>query len=125
MIKVEKGEVHINGSTAQALTELLIICAVLKKALPEEEWKQFANYWVDEYADARIYETRGVTAISKNPRDLTIGIAYVLWEISKRYPEKRDRIIKMAFEIGADLEQNGHEALLEYKKELDELEESK
>lgn len=125
MIKVDKGEVRINGNTAQALTELLIISAVLKKAIPEVEWEQFANYWIEEYANARIYETQGVTAISKNPRDLTIGLAYVLWEISKRYPEKRDRIIKMAFEIGADMEQNGHEALLEHKKELDELEESK
>lgn len=125
MIKVEKGDVKIDGNTAQVLTELLITCAVLKKAIPEKEWEHFANYWIEEYADARIYETKGVTAISKNPRDLTIALAYVLWEISKRHPEKRDRIIKMAFEIGADLEQNGHEALLEHTKELEKLEESK
>jgi len=125
MIKAEKGDVKINGNMAQVLTELLIICAVLKKDIPEQEWTHFAEYWIEEYADARIYETKGVTAISKNPRDLTIALAYVLWEISKRHPEKRDRIIKMAFEIGADLEQNGHEALLEYAQELKELEESK
>lgn len=125
MIKAEKGDVKINGNMAQVLTELLIICAVLKKDIPEQEWKQFADYWIEEYADARIYETKGVTAISKNPRDLTIALAYVLCEISKRHQEKRDRIIKMAFEIGADLEQNGHEALLEYAQELKELEESK
>ena len=46
MIKAEKGDVKINGNTAQVLTELMIICEVLKKVIPEVEWEQFANYWI-------------------------------------------------------------------------------
>lgn len=122
MIKAEKGEVKIDGKGPQVIAELMIICAALKEATPKEEWKHVANYWIEEYTDARIYETESVTAISKDPRDLTIALAYVLCEISKRHPKNRDRIIKLAFEIGADLEQNGHGALLEHRQEVDELE---
>lgn len=112
MIKVDQGKVEIKGKDTEVFAELMLVCSELKQVSPEQQWDSFAHYFVTELTAVRIYETAGETAICKDMINLTIGLAYVLREISKRHGDKREKILKLAFELADDLLQYGDEAVL-------------
>ncbi len=125
MIRVDKGKCEIKGDGTVIVAEMMLTCHNLKTILSPEMWEHVANLWIEEFTSARIYETEGVTAVSKDAGDLTIGLAYVLREISEKFSDKRDRIIKLAFELGDDMEKFGSlKALKMHADEIIELEES-
>lgn len=118
MIKVDKGKVEVVGKSSEVLAEIMNVCSELKKRIPEEMWDAFAHYFVENLTDVRIYETAGETAICKDVMNLTIGLAYVLREISKRHGDKREKILKLAFDLADDLLQYGDEAVLKRADDL-------
>lgn len=118
MIKAEKGKVQIVGKSSEVLAEIMSVCSELKKRIPEEMWDAFAHYFVEELTDVRIYETAGETAICKDMVNLTIGLAYVLRQISKRFGDDREKIIKLAFDLADDLQQFGDVAVLNRADDL-------
>lgn len=118
MIKVDKGKVEIKGKGTEVFAELMIACSEMKKQITETQWDSFAHYFVAELTDVRIYETAGETSICKDMTNLTIGLAYVLKEISKRHGAGREKILKLAFELADDLQQYGDEAVLRRADEL-------
>lgn len=118
MIKVDKGKVEVVGKSQEVLAEIMNVCSELKKRIPEEMWDAFAHYFVEELTDVRIYETAGETAICKDMMNLTIGLAYVLRQISKRYEADREKIIKLALELADDLLQYGDMAVLNRADDL-------
>ena len=118
MIKVDKGMVQIKGEGTEVFAELMLACSELKKECPEEQWDAFANYFVEELTDVRIYETAGETAICKNMTNLAIGLAYVLRQISKRFGDDREKILKLAFDLADDLLKYGDEAVIKRADEL-------
>ena len=118
MIKAEKGKVQIVGKSSEVLAEIMNVCSELKKRIPEEMWDAFAHYFVEELTDVRIYETAGDTAICKDMVNLTIGLTYVLRQISKRFGDDREKIIKLAFDLADDLQQFGDVAVLNRADDL-------
>lgn len=118
MIQVDQGKVKIKGEGTEVFAELMLACSELKQNTPGAQWDLFAHYFVTELTAVRIYETAGETAICKDMVNLTIGLAYVLKEISKRHKNDREKILKMAFELADDLLQYGDEAVL---KKADDL----
>lgn len=118
MIKAEKGKVQIVGKSSEVLAEIMNVCSELKKRIPEEMWDAFAHYFAEELTDVRIYETAGETAICKDMVNLTIGLAYVIREISKRFGDDREKIIKLAFDLADDLLKYGDEAVIMRMNEL-------
>lgn len=118
MIKAEKGKVQIVGKGTEVFAELMLVCSELKQESPEKQWDSFAHFFVEELTDVRIYETAGETAICKDMINLTIGLAYVLREISKRHGDKREKILKLAFDLADDLLQYGDEAVIMKADEL-------
>ena len=118
MIKAKKGEVQIVGKSSEVLAEIMNVCSELKKRIPEEMWDAFAHYFAEELTDVRIYETAGETAICKDMMNLTIGLAYVIREISKRHGDDREKIIKLAFDLADDLLQFGDKAVIMRMNEL-------
>ena len=118
MIKAEKGKVQIVGKSSEVLVEIMNVCSELKKKIPEEMWDAFAHYFVEELTDVRIYETAGETAICKDMVNLTIGLAYVLRQISKRFGDDREKIIKLAFDLADDLLKYGDKAVIMRMNEL-------
>lgn len=118
MIKVDKNKVEVVGKSSEVLAELMNVCSELKKRIPEEIWDAFAHLFVEKLTDVRIYETAGKTAICKDMVNLTIGLAYVLRQISKHFEGDREKIIKMAFELADDLMKYGDEAILRRADEL-------
>ena len=122
MIQVDQGKVMIKGIGTEVFAELMLACSELKKDCPEEHWDSFAHFFVKELTDVRIYETAGETAICKNKINLTIGLAYVLREISKHYGEDRERIIKLAFELADELLKFGDKAVIMMADEILKME---
>ena len=122
MIKVDKGKVEIVGKGTEVFAELMLACSVMKEKTPEAQWDSFTYYFVTKMNDVRIYETAGETAICKNMVNLTIGLAYVLKQISKHYGDDRERILKMAFELADDLLKYGDEAVLRRADDLLKME---
>lgn len=118
MIKAEKGKVQIVGKGTEVFAEFMLVCSELKQGSPEKQWDSFAHFFVEELTDVRIYETAGETAICKDMVNLTIGLAYVLREISKRHGDKREKILKLAFDLADDLLQYGDEAVIMKADEL-------
>lgn len=118
MIKADKGKMEIVGKSSEVLAEIMNVCSELKKRIPEEMWDAFAHYFVEELTEVRIYETAGETAICKDMVNLTIGLAYVLRQISKKFGDDREKILKLAFELADDMLQYGDEAIL---RKVDEL----
>lgn len=118
MIKAEKGKVEVVGKSSEVLAEIMNVCSELKKRVPEEMWDAFARYFVEELTDVRIYDSAGGTAICKDMMDLTIGLAYVLRQISKHFENDREKILKLAFELADDLLQYGDEAVLKRADDL-------
>ena len=118
MIKAEKGKVQIVGKSSEVLAEIMNVCSELKKRIPEEMWDAFAHYFAEELTDVRIYETAGETAICKDMVNLTIGLAYVIRQISKRFGDDREKIIKLAFDLADDLLKYGDEAVIMRSDEL-------
>lgn len=95
MIKVDKGKLEIVGKGTEVFAELMLACSVIKEKTPEAQWDSFTHYFVTKLTDVRIYETAGETAICKDMVNLTIGLAYVLRQISKRFGDDREKILKM------------------------------
>lgn len=122
MIKADKGKVQIVGKGTEVFAELMLVCSELKQESPEKQWDSFAHFLVEELTDVRIYETAGETAICKDMVNLTIGLAYVLREISKRFGDDREKILKMAFDLADDLIQYGDEAVIMKADELLKME---
>ena len=118
MIKVDKGKVEVVGKSSEVLAEIMSVCSELKKKIPEEMWDAFAHYFAEELTDVRIYETAGETAICKDMMNLTIGLAYVLRQISKCFGDDKEKILKMAFELADDLLQYGDVAVLNRADDL-------
>ena len=118
MIKADKGTVQIVGKGSEVLAEIMSVCGEMKKKTPEELWDAFAHYFVKNLTDVRIYDTAGETAICKDMVNLTIGLAYVLRQISKRYGDDREKILKMAFDLADDLMKYGDEAIIMRADEL-------
>lgn len=118
MIKADKGKVEAVGKSSEVLAEIMNVCSELKKRIPEEMWDAFAHCFVEELTDVRIYETAGETAICKDMVNLTIGLAYVLRQISKKFGDDREKILKLAFELADDMLQYGDEAVLRRAAEL-------
>lgn len=118
MIKVDKGKVQIKGKGTEVFAELMLACSEMKQQITEEQWDSFAHYFVAELTDVRIYDTAGETAICKDMMYLTIGLAYVIKEISKRHGADREKILKMAFDLADDLLKYGDEAVLRRADEL-------
>lgn len=112
MIKADKNKVEVVGKSSEVLAELMNVCSELKKRIPEEIWDAFAHLLVGKLTDVRIYETAGKTAICKDMVNLTIGLAYVLKQISKHYGDDREKILKLAFELADDLVKYGDEAVI-------------
>lgn len=125
MIKVDKGKVEVVGKSSEILAEIMNVCSELRKRIPGEMWDAFAHYFVEELTDVRIYETAGETAICKDMVNLTIGLAYVIRQISKRYGDQREKILKLAFELADDMLQYGDEAVLRRAAELLTMERKK
>ena len=122
MIKVDKGKVEVVGKTSEVLAEIMNVCSELKKRIPGEMWDAFAHYFVEELTDVMIFETAGNTSICKDMMNLTIGLAYVLKQISKHYEADREKILKTAFELADDLLQYGDEAVLKRAEDLLKME---
>lgn len=122
MIKADKGKVEIVGKSLEVMAEIMNVCSELKKRIPEEMWDAFAHYFAEELTDVRIYETAGETAICKDMVNLTIGLAYVLRMISKKFGDDREKIIKLAFDLADDLQQHGDEAVIMRADELLKME---
>ena len=122
MIKADKGKVQIVGKGTEVFAELMLVCSKLKQETPEKQWDAFARYFVEELTDARIYETAGGTAICKDMINLTVGLAYVLREISKRFGDDREKIIKTAFELADDMQKYGDVAVIMRADELLKME---
>lgn len=122
MIKVDRGTVEVVGKSSEVLAEIMNVCSELRKRIPGEMWDAFANYFVKELTDVRIYETVGETAICKDMTNLTIGLAYVIRQISKRYRDQREKILKLAFELADDMLQYGDRAVLRRADELLKME---
>lgn len=118
MIKAEKGKVQVVGKSSEVLAEIMNVCSELKKRIPEDMWDAFAHYFAEELTDVRIYETEGETAICKDMVNLTIGLAYVLRQISKGFGDDREKIIKLAFDLADDLLKYGDEAVIMRADEL-------
>lgn len=118
MIKADKGKVEVVGKSSEVLAEIMNVCNELKKRIPEEMWDAFAHYFVEELTDVRIYETAGETAICKDMLDLTVGLAYVLLQIPKRFGDNKEKILKLAFELADDMLQYGDEAVLKRADDL-------
>lgn len=118
MIKADKNKVEVVGKSSEVLAEIMNVCSELKKRIPEEMWDAFAHYFAEELTDVRIYETAGETAICKDMVNLTIGLAYVLKQISKRFGNNREKIIKLAFELADDMLKYGDEAVIMRANEL-------
>lgn len=112
MIQVDQGKVMIKGIGTEVFAELMLACSELKMNCPEEHWDSFAHFFVKELTDVRIYETAGETAICKNKINLTIGLAYVLRQISKNYGDNKEKILKLAFDLADDLLKYGDEAVI-------------
>lgn len=125
MIKADKNKVEVVGKSSEVLAEIMNVCSELKKRIPEEMWDAFAHYFVEELTEVRIYETAGETAICKDMVNLTIGLAYVLRQISKKFGDDREKILKLAFELADDMLQYGDEAILRKVDELLTMEEKK
>lgn len=122
MIKVDKGKLEIEGKGTEVFAELMLACSELKQKSPEKQWDFFAHYFVKELTDVRIYETAGETAICKDMINLTVGLAYVLREISKRFGDDREKIIKTAFELADDMQKYGDVAVIMKADELLKME---
>lgn len=122
MIKVDKGKLEIKGKGTEVFAELMLACSELKQKSPEKQWDFFAHYFVEELTDVRIYETAGETAICKDMINLTVGLAYVLREISKRFGDDREKIIKTAFELADDMQKYGDVAVIMRADELLKME---
>lgn len=118
MIKVDEGKVQVKGKGTEVFAELMLVCSEMKQTITREQWDAFAHYFVEELTDARIYETAGETAICKDMVNLTIGLAYVIKEISKHYGADREKILKLAFVLADDLLQYGDEAVVRRADEL-------
>lgn len=118
MIKVDKGKVEVVGKSTEVFAELMLVCSELKQKSPEKLWGTFADYFVEQLTDLRIYESARETAICKDMINLTIGLAYVIQKISKCYKDDREKILKLAFELADDLLQYGDEAVL---RRIDDL----
>lgn len=118
MIKVDKGKVEVVGKSSEVYADIMLVCNIMKEKSSEKTWDTFAHYFVEHLTDVRIYETAGETAICKDMINLTIGLAYVLREISKRHGDKRKKILKMAFELADDLQKYGDEAVLKRADDL-------
>ena len=122
MIKVDKGKLEIKGKGTEVFAELMLACSELKQKSPEKQWDSFAHYFVEELTDVRIYETAGETAICNDMINLTVGLAYVLREISKRFGDDREKIIKTAFELADDMQKYGDVAIIMRADELMKME---
>lgn len=118
MIKVDKGNVEIEGKSSEILADIMLVCNIMKEKLSEKTWDTFAHYFVEHLTDVRIYETAGETLVCKDMINLTIGLAYVFREISKKYEADREKILKLAFELADDLLQYGDEAVLRRRDDL-------
>lgn len=118
MIKVDKGKVEVVGKSSEIYTDIMLVCNIMKEKSSEKTWDTFAHYFVEHLTDVRIYETAGETMICKDMVNLTIGLAYVLRQISKQYEADREMILKMAFELADDLLKYGDEAVI---KRVDDL----
>lgn len=125
MIIAEKGNVQVVGKSSEILAEIMNVCSELKKRILAEMWDAFAHYFVEKLTDVRIYETAGETMICKDMVNLTIGLAYVLKQISKHYGDDREKILKMAFELADDMLQYGDDAILRRAEELMKMERKK
>lgn len=122
MIKVDKGKLEIKGKGTEVFAELMLACSELKQKSPEKQWNFFAHYFVEELTDVRIYETAEETAICKDMINLTVGLAYVLREISKKFGDDREKIIKTAFELADDMQKYGDVAVIMKADELLKME---
>lgn len=118
MIKVDKGKVEVVGKNTEVFAELMLVCSKLKQKSPEKLWDTFADYFVEQLTDLRIYESARETAICKDMSNLTVGLAYVLREISKRHGDKREKILKLAFELADDMVKYGDVAVLNRADDL-------
>lgn len=118
MIKVDKGKVEVVGKSSEIYADIMLVCNIMKEKSSEKTWDAFARYFVEELTDVRIYDSAGGTAICKDMMDLTIGLAYVLRQISKHFENDREKILKMAFELADDLLQYGDEAVLKRADDL-------
>jgi len=118
VIKVDKGNVEIEGKSSEILADIMLVCNIMKEKLSEKTWDTFAHYFVEHLTDVRIYETAGETLVCKDMINLTIGLAYVFREISKKYEADREKILKLAFELADDLLQYGDEAVLRRRDDL-------
>lgn len=118
MIKVDKGNVEIVGKSSEIFADIMLVCNIMKEKSSEKQWDAFAHYFVEHLTDVRIYETAGETLICKNKIYLTIGLAYVLRQISKQYETDREKILKLAFELADDLLQYGDEAVLRRRDDI-------
>ena len=118
MIKVDKGNVEIVGKSSEIFADIILACNIMKEKSSEKQWDTFAHYFVLHLTDVRIYETAGETTICKDMMNLTIGLAYVFRQISKRYESDREKILKLAFELADDLLQYGDEAVIKRADDL-------
>ncbi len=118
MISVDKGKVQIVGKGSEVFAELMLACSEMKQEIPKEQWDSFAHFFVEKLTDIRIFETPGATMICKNMMNLTIGLAYVLKQISNCYGDNREKILKLAFELADDLIKYGDEAVIRRADEL-------
>lgn len=118
MIKVDKGNVEVVGKSTEVFAELMLVCSELKQKSPEKLWDTFADYFVEQLTDLRIYESARETAVCKDVMNLTIGLAYVLREVSKHHGDKREKILKLAFELADDMLKHGDVAVLNRADDL-------
>lgn len=118
MIKVDKGKVEVVGKSSEIYADIMLVCNIMKEKSSEKTWDTFAHYFMEHLTDVRIYETAGETTICKDMVNLTIGLAYVLRQISKHYEADREKILKMAFELADDLLKYGDEAVLKRADDL-------
>ena len=118
MIKVDKGKVEVVGKSSEVYADIMLVCSITKEKTSEKTWDTFAHYFVEHLTDVRIYETAGETAICKDKINLTVGLAYVLREISKRHGDKREKILKLAFELADDMLKYGDVAVLNRADDL-------
>lgn len=118
MIKVDKGKVEVVGKSTEVFAELMLVCSELKQKSPKKLWDTFADYFVEQLTDLRIYESARETAVCKDVMNLTIGLAYVLREVSKHHGDKREKILKLAFELADDMLKHGDVAVLNRADDL-------
>ena len=118
MIKVDKGNVEVVGKSTEVFAELMLVCSELKQKSPKKLWNTFADYFVEQLTDLRIYESARETAVCKDVMNLTIGLAYVLREVSKHHGDKREKILKLAFELADDMLKHGDVAVLNRADDL-------